>query len=306
MVRWLKNILKTVLLFTIVPFLFVFKTLYDYRKHCKECENNVIYTTPLRGGNPKISVIVPIYNTDERFLRECVDSIVNQTFRDLEIILVNDGSTKSYVMEILKEYELKDDRVIVIDKRNGGCGDARNKGLEIARGEYVTFVDHDDFLESNAYEKAYNLNLNYNADVVVFGWNNFTQSQNNKLYSHGFIGEHIPCVLETTFVTDKRKMKALDHIYVWNKLFKRNIIGDVKFILTTGEEDIAFTRKMHAISNSKLFIPECFYKRRMHEHNASAFVISHKIYHLKLKFIRNVDMLLFELNSILKSFGLFR
>ena len=102
--RWLKNILKTVLLFTIVPFLFVFKTLYDYRKHCKECENNVIYTTPLRGGNPKISVIVPIYNTDKRFLRECVDSIVNQTFRDLEIILVNDGSTKSYVMEILKEY----------------------------------------------------------------------------------------------------------------------------------------------------------------------------------------------------------
>lgn len=96
---------------------------------------------------PKISIIVPVYNV-EKYLRKCIDSILNQTFKDFELILIDDGSTDESG-KICDEYNLKDNRIKVIHKENGGLSSARNAGLDIAQGEYIGFVDSDDWIESD-------------------------------------------------------------------------------------------------------------------------------------------------------------
>ena len=103
-----------------------------------------------------ISVIIPIYNV-EKYLEKCIQSIINQTYRNLEIILVDDGSTDSSG-EIADKYKKLDNRVKVIHKINGGLSDARNKGCEIATGEYISFIDSDDYIDLNMYEKSNNEN----------------------------------------------------------------------------------------------------------------------------------------------------
>lgn len=98
----------------------------------------------------KISIIVPIYNS-ENDLDQCIESIVNQTYKNLEIILVNDGSTDNSV-NICKNWEANDSRIILIDKQNEGVAKTRNEGLKIATGDYIGFVDHDDFIEPEMYK----------------------------------------------------------------------------------------------------------------------------------------------------------
>ena len=99
----------------------------------------------------KISVVVPIYNV-ERYLKRCIDSIINQTYDNLEIILVNDGS-KDSCLNICNEYKKKDERVIVIDQPNAGLSGARNSGIEIATGEYISFIDSDDYIHKDFYKE---------------------------------------------------------------------------------------------------------------------------------------------------------
>ena len=94
-----------------------------------------------------ISIIIPVYNTS-KYLHRCLDSILNQTFCDFELILINDGSTDNS-LEILREYEAKDSRIVVIDKPNEGVSSARNQGIEIAQGEYIMFCDSDDYVAEN-------------------------------------------------------------------------------------------------------------------------------------------------------------
>ena len=106
-----------------------------------------------------VSIIVPIYNV-EIYLRKCIDSLINQILTNIEIILVNDGWTDK-IGQICDEYKIKDNRIKVIHKENGGLSDARNKGLEIAKGEYVAFIDSDDWINKSMIEKLYNLSLLY-------------------------------------------------------------------------------------------------------------------------------------------------
>ena len=116
--------------------------------------------------NVEISVIVPVYNS-ERYLRQCLDSIVNQTFKDLEIICVNDGSKDSSA-KILEEYASIDDRFVIINQENGGAGKARNTGLKSARGKYLSFLDSDDFFEPTMLEKAHEKIEKDDSDFVVY------------------------------------------------------------------------------------------------------------------------------------------
>lgn len=113
----------------------------------------------------KISIIVPVYNV-ESYLRKCIDSILNQTIENIEIILVNDG-TKDRSGDICDEYKKKDDRVVVIHKKNGGLSSARNAGLEIATGELIGFIDSDDWIEPDYFETLYDGIIKYNADISV-------------------------------------------------------------------------------------------------------------------------------------------
>ena len=118
-----------------------------------------------------ISIIIPVYNVS-KYLRACLDSVINQTYKDLEIICINDGSTDDS-LEILKEYSNKDNRIIIIDKKNEGVSAARNDGIENAKGEYLFCIDSDDYIDNNFIETFYHNAKNNNSDLVVLStfWN---------------------------------------------------------------------------------------------------------------------------------------
>lgn len=113
----------------------------------------------------KVSIIVPVYNV-EKYIRCCLDSLVNQTMSNIEIICINDGSTDNS-LEILEEYAKKDDRIKIINQENKKQGAARNRGIEIAQGEFIGFVDSDDWVDLDYFEKLYTTALEYQSDVAV-------------------------------------------------------------------------------------------------------------------------------------------
>ena len=116
--------------------------------------------------NPKVSIVIPIYNV-EKYLRRCLDSVANQTFTDWQAICVNDGSPDKSA-DIAREYAARDKRFVVIDKENGGLSDARNVGVKHATGEYILFIDSDDFIHHQALELTYKAAMKKNADMVLF------------------------------------------------------------------------------------------------------------------------------------------
>lgn len=172
---------------------------------------------------PLISVIVPVYNV-ENYLRKCLESIINQTYKNLEIILIDDGSTDNSG-KICDEYAAKDNRIKLIHKPNGGISDARNAGLEIAKGEYIGFVDSDDYIAEDMYEFLYNFAVKNNLDVAMCG------------SKHVFNGKVIPdnefkmAIFEKQDEMIKNLFSAIygGGISVWNKLFKKSCIKDIKF-----------------------------------------------------------------------------
>ena len=117
---------------------------------------------------PAVSIIVPVYNT-ERFLNRCIDSVLAQTYSDWELLLVDDGSTDSSG-SICDEYATQDSRIRVFHKENGGVSSARNLGLDYARGEWITFVDSDDYIAPDMIEKLYETQKRNNADITVCGY----------------------------------------------------------------------------------------------------------------------------------------
>lgn len=125
----------------------------------------------------KVSIIVAAYNI-EKYIYKCIDSIRKQTFKDIEIIIVNDGSTDS-TLNIIRNLALKDSRIRIIDKKNEGLIEARKSGLDVANGEYILFVDGDDWLELDALEKLYNNAINNNSDIVIY--NAYNSYDNNKI-----------------------------------------------------------------------------------------------------------------------------
>ena len=116
----------------------------------------------------KISIIIPIYNS-EQYLASCLDSVINQTIRDIEIICVNDGSTDNSA-KIIEEYAHKDNRVKVLHKENGGQTSSRRAGLELATSEYIGFVDSDDWIDSDMYERMLSVAEQYQTDMVSSGY----------------------------------------------------------------------------------------------------------------------------------------
>jgi len=132
-------------------------------------------------STPKVSIIVPIYKV-EKYLIRCLDSIINQTLKELEIILVDDGSPDA-CPSICNEYSNKDKRIKIIHKKNEGLGFARNSGLEIAVGEYIAFVDSDDFVSITMYEKLYNLAVLNKLDAIYCGFNLIRKSGEIKSFN---------------------------------------------------------------------------------------------------------------------------
>lgn len=189
---------------------------------------------------PKVSVVLPIYNV-EKYLKKCLDSIINQTLKDIEIICVNDCSSDNSE-SIIKEYINKDNRVKFIShKENQGLGFARNSGLLESRGEYVSFIDSDDFVSENFIEELYNTAVKYNADIV-FTNNIYTvnESTNNiKPYYHNrlniwkkkFNNSYIEGISNFNVNTEeKENTPEYPLVVAWNKLYNKNFLTEHKLI----------------------------------------------------------------------------
>jgi len=171
-----------------------------------------------------ISIIVPVYNA-EKYLKQCVDSLINQTYNNLEIILLDDGSTDNSPA-LCDEYAKNDNRIKVVHKSNSGVSDTRNKGIEIALGEYIGFVDSDDWLEPDAYEFLLNNAITYGADISACG----AMCQKDDL---SFFKIDEECWSTPTLFEGKNKVNfILDSYYtsyvIWNKIYKAEIIKNIK------------------------------------------------------------------------------
>ena len=212
--------------------------------------------------NPKISVIVPVYNA-EKYIDRCMQSIYNQTFTDYEIILVNDGS-KDKSAEICRKYAQNDKRITFIDKENGGAGSARNAGIEAAKGQYLAFPDVDDWFEPEMYEVLYNIAISRDYDMVFSGANYFSKTKEGKLV---FSRTSVPPDVQYTTAGDCRK-NVMDFFPTstifdvpWNKLYKRSIAikNNVRFSDTRRCQDAMFNIDFYNASNSAIGIGKAYY-----------------------------------------------
>lgn len=196
---------------------------------------------------PEISVIVPVYKV-EAYLDRCVKSIINQTFTDFELILVDDGSPDN-CPKICDEWKKRDTRIHVIHKKNGGLSSARNVGLEIFKGNYVFFVDSDDWIEKDALEILYKVSKEKNADIVVgkhvetiqYGMCERNYSKKCSLYTKD---EYLDMFLK---ITDQKT-----RYYAWAKLYKSKIARFIKYPEGYTSEDVEGT--FYAISKAKCIV----------------------------------------------------
>lgn len=211
------------------------------------------------GMKPKISVIVPIYNV-EKYLRHCINSIVNQSFKDIEVILVNDGSPDK-CGEICDEYASNDSRIKTVHKPNGGLSDARNAGMEIANGEYICFIDSDDWIDTMMLEHLFSSLTSQSVDISVCGFctqyenNNFsisTSLKNNSMF------KGTKEIEEAIFQLDS--IGAFN--IVWNKLYSLKIIKNNQISFKKDGvpgEDLLFNCEYFKYINSVSFVNEELY-----------------------------------------------
>ena len=217
--------------------------------------------------NPKVSVIIPVYNA-EKYLCECLDSVVNQTLKDIEIICVDDGSTDGSVV-ILEEYRTKDSRITVISQANGGLSSARNSGMHKAHGEYISFVDSDDLLELNALETAYKIAKDNNLDIIQFERKIYYESE--QLAQD--IPIHIKHITESTEVMSgiQHVMTSKDQgtycVTVWSALWRRAFLEEHHILFKEGiiHEDHLFSFQAYMAADRVMRIPDKFYHHRVRE-----------------------------------------
>lgn len=184
---------------------------------------------------PLISIIVPIYNV-EKYLNRCIESIVNQTYKNLEIILVDDGSPDN-CPQICDQWKEKDNRIKVIHKENGGLSDARNVGLDITQGEYIAFVDSDDYIHVKMYETLITVLLEKDCDIVQCDFSKVADGQqvNNELLEYKVKEYNVKEALYS--LINENPLKQV----VWNKLYKKYIFDTLRFEVGKLNEDDFFT-----------------------------------------------------------------
>lgn len=253
--------------------------------------------------NTLISIIVPIYKV-EVFLPRCVDSLINQTYCNLEIILVDDGSPDQSG-EICDSYADKDDRIIVVHKENGGLSDARNVALDIARGDYLLFVDSDDWLELDTCEKVHKLALDNQADVVSFGIRKLDEKEVyavQKVESSRLISKSEAM---GALLWNQEKRGLLN--YVCNKLFAKCLFDDIRFPVGKLFEDQGVTYKLIHKASRIYATDEVFYNYYQHGNSITAgwyqpkaikdrFVLwSERLVFLKDKYPQYVDLQVVQL-----------
>ena len=227
--------------------------------------------------NNKISIIIPVYNV-EKYLKQCIESVMNQTYKQLEIILVDDGS-KDMSGSICDEYVKKDDRIKVIHKENGGLSSARNAGIQAATGKYIMFLDSDDFLEEYACEILYNEIESRNLDYVMGNYI-YTTSEGKKWEYPMF---PVKDSFEVSLQDYKKSFFVMNSVVV-NKIFKREFIqkNNFKFVEGAIAEDAIFCSSCYTKSPKSYFLNKIMYNYRQNDTNTSISTNCNKLYFLKL------------------------
>lgn len=219
---------------------------------------------------PKVSIIIPVYNV-EKYIVQCLDSVINQSLQDIEVILVDDGSPDR-CGEICEEYAKLDNRVKVIHKQNEGLGYARNSGIAIASGEYIGFVDSDDFVEKNMFQELYNTAVEQKADAVYCG---IYYHQNNESVASDFVNSlsvwsgknQVKQFLMELISSDINQVEdARFGATVWKGIFSRRLIleNNIKFYSEREyvSEDSLFDIDFMSKAERVVMIPKNYYYYR--------------------------------------------
>ncbi len=224
----------------------------------------------MNASMPLVSIIVPIYNV-EQYLAECLDSLVNQTLKDIEIICVNDGSPDNSA-DIVREYIQADSRIKLIEQENRGLSGARNTGLKVAKGEYVYFMDSDDWLESDAMDICYQVAVTKGVDVVFFDAIAFKDGVDDDV---GDMPDDYNRALALSEVANKRIrakklfMQMINNSTmrssVWLNFIKRKLLLENRLYFEEGliHEDELFTPQLYALASTMMYIPCMFFHRRV-------------------------------------------
>ena len=220
--------------------------------------------------NEKITVIVPVYNV-EHYLDKCLDSLINQTYKNLEIIVINDGSTDNSGI-ICQEYAQKDNRIIYIEKENGGQSEARNMGLDRMTGSYVTFVDSDDWVELDYVEVLYNKLIEYQADIAVGNYYSYNE-QEGIFYFHIFGNSYYEKVYDNVSIFENfyesEHMKNFALICVGGKLYKSDLFRELRFEVGKLGEDGYLNQKIYLLAEKTIYLNAGLYAYRQREGSSS-------------------------------------
>ena len=218
----------------------------------------------------KITVIVPVYNV-EHYLDKCLDSLVNQTYKNLEIIVINDGSTDNSGI-ICQEYAQKDNRIVYIEKENGGQSEARNMGLDRMTGSYVTFVDSDDWIELDYVEILYKKITEYQADIAVGNYYSFNETE-GMYYFHIFGDSYHEKVYDNVSIFENlyesQEMKSFALISVWGKLYKADLVKHLRFDIGKLGEDGYLNQKIYLLAEKTIYLNKGLYAYRQREGSSS-------------------------------------
>lgn len=189
-----------------------------------------------------ISVVIPVYNT-EKYLKQCIDSVLNQTYHELEIILIDDGSTDNSG-KICDEYAVKDARIYVIHQKNGGLSQARNSGIEFSHGQYLIFIDSDDYINKQMIEKLYHAIKETKADLGICDFDFYYEEDSQIPYKQCIS----PIKSEILSTQDAVNKLLLDegwfYIVAWNKIYKRELWDNLRFPIGFIHEDEAVIHRI--------------------------------------------------------------
>lgn len=228
---------------------------------------DVLNFTEKNVEKPKVSVVIPVYNV-EKYLVECIDSVINQTFKDIEIICVNDGSTDDS-LAILEYYAKLDDRIKIITQENRGLGNARNVGMRHASGDYLIFIDSDDYISLDTIAKLYNNSLSNGSDIVIFKIARFDNEGNVNYKLPGFdfddFFEEVDFNNFSFTYSDIKKYVMNESFSACLKFYKKEIFDkqdDLIFPEGIAYEDVPFHIKIMLYANKISFVPEFLYYYR--------------------------------------------
>lgn len=217
--------------------------------------------------NYLISIIIPVYNTS-KYLEKCINSLVNQTYKNIELIFVNDGSTDDS-LEILNKYANTDKRIKVISQKNKGLSQARNTGLSCAAGDYIMFLDSDDWIDTAACKKAVETASEYNADIVM--WSYIREYENKskttllfddkiKTWNKNNISNIYKRMIGPTKEELKNPEKIDSIVTAWGKIYKKDAIENIRFVDTKiiQTEDTLFNILVFSKIKSAVYLPNTF------------------------------------------------